>query len=31
MKYLNQFLGHDMAETERRIADGTYELVDLNK
>jgi len=28
-KYRNQFLGESKAETERKIADGTYELVDL--
>lgn len=31
MKYLNEFLGHDMKETRRRIEAGEYELVDLNK
>jgi len=30
-KYRNQFLGETKKETERKIADGTYELADLNK
>ena len=29
-KYRNQFLREGKAETERKIKDGTYELVDLN-
>ena len=29
-KYRNQFLGETKKETERKIADGTYELADLN-
>ena len=29
-KYRNIFLGETKKETERKIADGTYELVDLN-
>ena len=29
-KYRNEFLGETKAETERKIKDGTYELVDLN-
>jgi len=30
MKYLNQFLGHNMAETRRKIDAGEYKLKDLN-
>lgn len=29
-KYRNQFLGENKKETERRIKEGKYELVDLN-
>ena len=29
-KYRNQFLGETKAETEKKIASGEYELVDLN-
>jgi hypothetical protein len=29
-KYRNQFLGENKKETERKIADGTYALADLN-
>ena len=29
-KYRNQFLGETKKETEAKIANGTYELVDLN-
>jgi hypothetical protein len=29
-KYRNQFLGETTKETKRKIADGTYKLVDLN-
>lgn len=29
-KYRNIFLGEKKAETEKKIADGTYELVNLN-
>ena len=30
-KYRNQFLGENKKETERKIADGTYALADLNQ
>lgn len=30
MKYLKRFLGHDMAETRKRIKDKKYKLVNLN-
>lgn len=30
-KFRNQFLREKKAETERKIKDGTYKLVDLNK
>ncbi len=29
-KYRNEFLGEGISETRRKIADGTYKLVDLN-
>ena len=29
-KYRNQFLGEDSKETQRKIKNGTYELVNLN-
>jgi len=29
-KYRNQFLGEDKKETERKIKEGIYKLVDLN-
>ncbi len=29
-KYRNQFLGEDKKATEKKIADGTYTLADLN-
>lgn len=29
-KYRNKFLGEDKRETERKIKNGTYELIDLN-
>jgi hypothetical protein len=29
-KYRNEFLGEGIADTRRKIKDGTYELADLN-
>lgn len=31
MKYLNEFLGHNVAETRKRIKSGEYKLEDLNQ